>query len=232
MNDEQLFKRKRSLLYSICVLIFLLHADLSILLNKVFAHGFSKEQMDSLTSIFLVALIIAIIRYHQAVVTSKSWTKMVSEFLPFKRTSLYNSRILLDRMSEGESEHDDQYWMWAENDPTYISPNYILEEDDMGGWSQIKKIGSKHDITKIEEYWVKLRIKWLVIRAWCKFSINHPAVLDVFIPYLFFVLTFLEITGLLSISALLGNFGHLLRCWNTTTEDSCPNMYDLGAFFL
>tara|TARA_B100001778_G_scaffold334765_1_gene347628 strand:+ start:302 stop:1018 length:717 start_codon:yes stop_codon:yes gene_type:complete len=209
--DEKLFKRRRTALYSICILIFLLDANLSIFLDKIFKHGFSSEQMDSLIGILFVALIITLIRYHHTVVASKAWSKMIQEFHPYRRKELHINNVLLDNTSYGQSEYDLQYWITAESDETSRIPYYTLEEDVNFKSSTLRTTNQDHKMKRGEFWLVKIRILIANILAWIKFSIDHSGVFDVLIPYLFFILTFVEITGLLKISAYLESFGNFLN---------------------
>lgn len=203
LNQEKLFTRYRTTLYSICTIIFLLHVDLSVLLDSIFQKGFTQRQQDSLTAILLILLLISGVRYHQSVLLSEAWKKMSTQFVPYKRSMLWRNGIILDITSEGESEHSEDDWYHMSED----SKDYIFTEETYYKTTDIKKWGEKGPLTGIR----RLRMWWIIaylkVRALAKFSINHPAVLDVAAPYIFFILAFLEITGLVKISQYVTELG-------------------------
>jgi len=55
-----------------------------------------------------------------------------------------------------------------------------------------------------------LIVAWAKLIALFKFVINHRSVFDVVVPYLFALITFLELTGILKVSAFIVKLGSLL----------------------
>ena len=201
------FYKKRLFLGSICLLIILLHSQLSILLDKVFQQEFSTTQSDSLTGLLLVLCIGALLRYHQAARASSAWSKVVNGFTPYKKRTLGARKILLEETQEGESEYDDSDWYHLDE----YDYQYILQEETLFKTISVKKYaGPDTGVKGIEKMKLRVIVGYCKLKALIIFMIHEPEILDIVWPYIFAVIAILELAGPLKISIFLRNFGHTI----------------------
>lgn len=205
-QKEQLFKKRRTILGSICFLIILLHSQLSIFLDKVFQQTLSQDQQSSLTALLFILCIGALLRYHQAVRSSAAWSKVVNAFTAYKRSELGAKNILLDETREGESEYEDEDWHYMDE----ANYKYILQEDIYFKTIDIRPYDDFHPLTGLQRFKLRCIVGYSKLKALIKFSVHEHEILDIIWPYIFALIALLEITNLIKFTSLLRDFGQKL----------------------
>lgn len=209
-DNERFFLRSRATLYSLCIFVFLFRGNLLVFLDKIFQGTFTENQNYTLLGIVFILLLVFSIRYHQAVLLSKSWHSMTENFAPYKHIELWKRGILLERLERGISEYTDEDWEQMEHSGDLDWKNYIFQEESYYGGTSLRVLGKYRDIKNLERVKVWLTIARAKFVALMKFIFNHTSVFDVVVPYLFALITFLELTGILRVSAFIVKLGSFL----------------------
>lgn len=209
-DNQHFFFRSRASLYSLCIFIFLYRGNLLVFLDKIFQSAFTEAQNYTLLGMVFIFLLVLGIRYHQAVMLSKSWHSMTENFVPYKHIELWKRGILLERLEQGVSEYTDEDWERMELSDELEGKKYLFQEESYYGGTSLRVLGKRRDIKLQERFKVWLIVAWAKLIALFKFVINNRSVFDVVVPYLFALITFFELTGILKVSAFIVKLGGLL----------------------